>query len=430
MTLVDSFTNPHQAIEAEQAVIGAVFLDNGAMDVVAHVLESRDFTVLSHEIIWTAMKYQHKNEKPIDYPTIAHALDTYKRLEEVGGITYLMELTNSAFTSANVKYYAEIIKSNAYRRRGINAGIEISQLAEKDFESDEDYFQNIEKIALSIRPQSDGDMQSIADSRKAYFDHLEVKDDFIHTGFQKFDDWMGGIGRGWLYILAGRPSVGKTAKVLQMMKGIAESGAGDVLFWSQEMKRNQLLNRMLSPESGVNGNKIRMKDLTFHEKLKLNDAYDKLQELPIFIEDAKNVTIDEVRAYARQHKRTHKRKLGAIVVDYLTIMRIIQQKGETRSQAVGYVTRTAKQIALELDCPFIMLAQLSRDGKDEPKLEHLRDSGEIEQDADIVEFLWHNPEEKSAEGKVIQSIIAKGRDIGMNQFQYVFKGWLQKYEQL
>lgn len=422
-------TSQHQAVEAEAAVLGAVFLDNNALDSIVHMLEPRDFTVAAHELLWKAITYQHKNSRPIDFVTIAGILQTYKRLDEIGGISYLTQLANSCPTAHNVRDYADMVKSSAYRRRGTQAGLEIARLAEETFDNDEDYFQSVEKIAMNVRPHSTGDMKSVAEARNDYFQYLDTKDDYIYTGFQCFDEWMGGIGRGWLYILAGRPSVGKTAKVLQMLRGIAEQGAGDVIFWSQEMKRNQLLNRMLSPATGINGNRIRRKELSFDDKLKLKDAYDKLEKLPLYIEDAKNVTIDEVRSYAKQHKRTHG-KLGAIVVDYLTIMRIIQQKGETRSQAVGYVTRTAKQIALELDCPFIMLAQLSRDGKDEPKLEHLRDSGEIEQDADVVEFLWHNPEDKHAEGKVITSIIAKGRDIGINRFQYLFRGWIQQYEEL
>jgi replicative DNA helicase len=217
--------------------------------------------------------------------------------------------------------------------------------------------------------------------------------------------------------------------MLQMMKGVAEQGAGEVLLWSQEMKRPQLLSRMMAGAANISSGRIRKKELDSSEMNRMNAAYDELEKLPIHIWDARNVTIEEVRATARKFKRKYG-KLGAIVVDYLTIMNIPQHKGETRSQAVGYVTRTAKQIALELDCPFIMLAQLSRDGKDEPKLEHLRDSGEIEQDADVVEFLWHNPDETHRDGKVIQSIIAKGRDVGVNQFKYLFKGWVQRYEEL
>lgn len=422
------FTVQHQALEAEQAVLGAVFLDNNVMDDISELLEPRDFTTLAHELVWKSMQYQYNNNKPIDMVTIIGVLDKYKRLEDIGGVSYISQLSVSSPTSANAKYYADIVRSNAYRRRGTQAGHKIIQLAEEVYENDDDYLQEVEKIALSVRPQTTGDMKHLSQTRKEYFEYLGQKDDFINTGFTAFDEWMGGLGRGWLYIVAGRPSVGKTAKALQMGVGIAQQNAGEVLIWSQEMKRNQLLNRMLSPVSGVNSNRIRRKLLEPWELEKLEAAYDTLESLPLHIEDAKNVTIEEVRATARQIKRKHGR-IGAIMVDYLTIMKIQQRKGETRSQAVGHVTRTAKQIALELDCPFIMLAQLSRDGAGEPKLEHLRDSGEIEQDADVVEFLWHNPDETSTKGKVIQSIIAKGRDVGVNQFKYLFKGWEQKYEE-
>lgn len=419
-----------QTIESESAVLGAVFLDNQVLDDIVEMLEPRDFTIEANELIWKAMQYQYKRNLPSDLVTITAMLQQYDRLEETGGVSYLAKLANSVPTSTHAKYYAEIIRSRSYRRRANEAGIKITQLSmDADYSDDEILFQEVERIALGVRPGLSGDMKSLADARKEYFEYLGQKDDFLNTGFKQFDEWMGGIGRGWLYVLAGRPSVGKTAKVLQMMRGIAEQDAGHVLLWSQEMKRNQLLNRMIAPASGISGNRIRRKEMDESEMKRLAAAYDILEKLPLHIEDAKNVTIDEVRAAARQFKRKHGR-LGAIVVDYLTIMKIVQQKGETRSQAVGYVTRTAKQIALELDCPFIMLAQLSRDGKDEPKLEHLRDSGEIEQDADVVEFLWHNPEDTHREGKVIQSIIAKGRDVGVNQFKYLFKGWIQKYEEL
>ena len=419
-----------QTIESESAVLGSVLLNNQVLDDIAEKLEPRDFTIEAHELIWKAMQYQYKRNLPSDLVTITAMLQQYDRLEETGGVAYLAKLANSVPTATNATYYADIIRSRSYRRRANDAGIQIAQLSmDSDYSDDEVLFQEVERIALGVRPTISGDMKSLAEARQEYFEYLGTKDDFLNTGFNQFDEWMGGIGRGWLYVLAGRPSVGKTAKALQMMRGIAEQDAGHVLLWSQEMKRNQLLNRMIAPASGISGNRIRRKEMDESEMKRLAAAYDILEKLPLHIEDAKNVTIDEVRAAARQFKRKHGR-LGAIVVDYLTIMKIVQQKGETRSQAVGYITRTAKQIALELDCPFIMLAQLSRDGKDEPKLEHLRDSGEIEQDADVVEFLWHNPEETHREGKVIQSIIAKGRDVGVNQFKYLFKGWIQKYEEL
>jgi replicative DNA helicase len=225
--------------------------------------------------------------------------------------------------------------------------------------------------------------------------------------------------------------------MLQMSVGIAKQQAGDVLIWSQEMNRNQLISRMVATESGVSANLIRKKKLDQASLVKIEAAYDRLNDLPLHVQDSSGVNIEEVRATARQMKR-RSGKISAIIVDYLTIMDIPHQKGETRSQAVGKVTRKAKQIAREMDCPFIMLAQMSREGikVGRPKLEHLRDSGEIEQDADVVEFLWHHEDIQKesgipiSQGKVVESIIAKGRDVGTNEFQYVFKGWRQIYDEL
>lgn len=419
-----------QAHEAEMAVLGSVLIRKEAMDEIADMLEPRDFSSDTHENIWRCMKSIHKTNISVDLVTLSTMLQRMELLERVGNVKYISELANFTPNYLNIKEYARIVQSRSYRKRAYEAGQKLMDLSINDnSEADEDFFDAIERPILAIRPNTSGDMRHISETRKEYFDYLATADDFIYSGFSSFDEWMGGYGRGWLVIKAGRPSVGKTAKVLQEAIAIARQNVGEVLIWSQEMKRNQLLNRMLPSVTGVNGIRIRKKILEPYELDKLHKGYDELEKLPLHIEDAKNVTIEEVRSTARQMKRKHG-KLAAIIVDYLTIMRIVQQKGETRSQAVGYVTRTAKQIALEMDCPFIMLAQLSREGKDEPKLEHLRDSGEIEQDADVVEFLWHNPDETSNDGKVIQCIIAKGRDIGVNQFKYLFKGWIQKYEEM
>lgn len=429
MIQVNSYTDLTNSLDSEYAVLGSVLVANNVMDEIAEMLEPRDFTIVAHELIWKGMKYRYRKNETIDLVTISAMLQQYGRLEEIGGIGYLSKLSSYAISPHAAKLYAETVRSRAYRRRAIEAGTRIMEIAQDgDIEDDETLFRKVEHEAMSVRPQNSGDIKSLADSRQEYFDYLNSNEDFIYTGFKLFDEWMGGIGRNWLYILAARPSVGKTAKMLQMIRNVAEQNVGDILVWSQEMNRNQLLNRMMASGLGINGSKIRRKELTFNDKMRMNDEYDRLEKLPLFIEDAKNVTIDEIRAYARQHKRKYG-KLGLIAVDYLTILNIVQQKGETRSQAVGYVTRTAKQMARELDVPFLMLAQLSRQGADEPKLEHLRDSGEIEQDADVVEFLWHNPEVTDPNGKVIQSIIAKGRDVGTNQFQYLFKGWIQRYEE-
>lgn len=421
-------STPQQALEAEQAVLGAVFLKNSAMDQISTMLEPRDFSIASHELIWKAMKYLYDRNHPIDFITVVDMLKTYHRLDETGGVEYIIQLSNSVPTAANVEFYAGIVRSRSYRMRAYKAGEELMRMAtEEEYPTDDEFFAETDRFLNTIRPQTNGDMKHVSEYRQEYFDYLAETEDFIYSGFNPFDEWMGGYGRGWLIIKAGRPSVGKTAKTLQEIVSIAQQDKGQVAMWSQEMKTKLLLNRVMPAMTGVNANRIRRKELDDFEKKKLQDAYDKLDTLPLHFHDAKNVTIEEVRATAKQLQRQYG-KLAALVVDYLTIMKIPQLSGESRSQAVGRVTRTAKQIAIEMDCPFIMLAQLNRDGAGEPKLEHLRDSGEIEQDADVVEFLWHDPEETNPNGKIIQSTIAKGRDVGVNSFKYLFKGWLQTFE--
>ena len=436
LTITSGLLENRNVLEAETAVLGSVLLDNNVMDDIVTILEARDFATESHRLLWKGMVHLYQNGKPVDLVTVSEMLMKYKRLDDIGGMDYLTKLVNSVPSTSSAVYYAETIRSKAIKRRGAEIGERIQRISlEKEYESDEDYFAEIERLIESIRPQNRSGMKSLPEARDEYFRYLDAEDDLIMTGFKQFDEWMGGIGRGWLYILAGRPSVGKTAKMLQMAQGIAKQGAGEVLIWSQEMSRTQLITRMLSPMTSVNANVIRRKKLDQFTRKKIEKAYDELSKLPIHVEDASNVNIDEVRAVARQSKRKYG-KLAAIIVDYLTIMNIPQGRGETRSQAVGRVTRKAKNIARELDCPFIMLAQLSREGANEkPKLHHLRDSGEIEQDADVVEFLWHDEKEQQeagvplTNGKLVTSIIAKGRDVGVAEFRYIFKHWIQKFEE-
>jgi replicative DNA helicase len=429
-------TEQHQGIDAESAILGAVFLDPIILDDMFQNMDISDFSHERYQIIWKAIAVLYKKSFPVDLLTVIEMLSNTKHamgtcLDAVGGFEFIMKLSESCPTSANVNYYIGIVKSQSIKRRSLQAAQRIATMIEnKEFENDEDLYREIERIA-DIRPNGGHNMKAMSDTREEYATYLETKDEFIYSGFKSFDEWLGGYGKGWFIVKAGRPSVGKTAKALCEARNIATQDVGPVLFWSQEMKREQLFNRMISSMTYINGNAIRKKQVNESQKKTIMTAYDELGKLPLHFADGKNVSIEEVRAVSRQFKRSHKR-IGAIYVDYLTIMDIQQQKNETYSRAVGRVTQTAKQIAQEMDCPFIMLAQLSRDGKDEPKLEHLRDSGEIEQTADVVEFLWHNPEDTSndPESKIIQCIIAKGRDVGVNRFRYRFKGWNQTYEEM
>ncbi|RNB63281.1 replicative DNA helicase [Brevibacillus centrosporus] len=425
-------------LQAEQSVLGAIFLDQDAMDRISF-LEPRDFSAIRHQKIFEVMRYMHDENYPIDLVTVTEEYLKFGRLEDSGGPMYMTELARSCPTAANVEHYARIVRSKAVRRRGSAAGLKVASLANEDFSTDEEYFSAIESTIAELRPQEAGKMQSFRENRERYFEHLTKRAEFILTGFNLFDEWAKGVWRGWLYVLAGRPSAGKTAKLLQMLYGIARQfrdkkshmDAGAVLLWSQEMDVLQIYDRWLSMTTGVNYNRIKSKNLDDDEMAKLKGRYDTLEKYPLFVQDSAGVTIDEIRATARQFKRKQG-KIAAIAVDYLQIMSIPQKRGESRSEAIGRVTKAAKQLARELNCTFILLSQMTRDSENasKPQLSHLKESGSIEQDADVVEFLWHDSEDTDQGGKVVQSFIAKGRDIGVKEFRLLFKGWMQRFEEL
>lgn len=427
MTLLNSFINPLHNTETEAALLGSIFLDETVMDDI-HYLDQSDFSSDVHRLVWRGIKYQYQNERPIDYLTIANLMVEYKRLDDIGGISYLTHLASSSPNSRNAIEYARTIRNAAIKRKGMEVGSKLIELANNQEISSSDYYARAQQLVEGLSETTTGGMRHVSEKRESYFKYLATQDSFMKTGFAAFDDWAGGYVRGNLKITAARPSVGKTAKSLQETGFIAEQGVGSVLFWSQETKTEKLLMRMASARTGVNSNRLRMKTLDELEMRRLHNDYDKLEKLPIYFHDSKNVTIDEIRATARKFKK-NVGPIAMIVVDYLTLMDIPQIRNERWDQSVGRVTRNAKRIAEEMDCVFNMLAQLNREGDNtEPSLKHLKDSGDIEQDADIVEMLWHDKDETCKDGKIVQSHIAKGRDIGTNKLKYLFKGWLQRYE--
>lgn len=433
---------------AEMSVIGSAFLDPECLDEISF-LEPRDFASKRHELIYKVLLWLYDNDKPVDLVTVVEHFKSRGRLEDLGGtsaVSYLTDLISSVPSSSSVTYYAKLVRSQAIRRRGAALGEKIKNLQYADFDSDEDYFSEIESMVDELRPQKVAEMQSFVEMEPDYQKHLSSKAEKILSGFRQFDKWSS-LWRGWLYVLAGRPGVGKTAYALQMAIGIARQrreidmiernmkDAGVVLFFSQEMGKNELIDRMISNLSGISYNRINDKGgnegFTDDERIRINKAYEHLKSLQIYIMDKSAITIEEVRAIARRFKKRHG-KIAAIFVDYLQIMNIPQKKNETRDHAIGKVTGTAKQIARQLNCVFVLLSQMNRDSEnsEEPKLSHLKESGSIEQDADVVHFLHHDPDDTETGGKVIQSIIAKGRNVGVNRFRLLFMGWLQRFKEL
>ncbi len=420
-------------VQAEQSVLGAVFLDTTALDDI-RFLEDRDFSNEAHQLIYKVMKYLDDRDIPVDLVTVTQEFAKFDRAQEMGGPSYLTKLAQAAPSSANARYYASIVRSAALRRRGSLIGSQIRSLAHEHFESDEDYFSAVEDLVDELRPGQTQKMQSLAEIREDYFKHLTSSPEKLSTvWFKQFDAWSQ-LWRGWLYIIAGRPSVGKTAKALQLLHGIAIGNptAGPVLIWSQEMGKAELIDRMVSMVTQINYPRLIDKGgeggFTDEEYEKITDAYDRIERLKIFVQDSAGVTIDEIRATVKQFKKRYG-QIAAVIVDYLQIMEIPQKRSETRAQAIGYVTRSAKSMARRHKFVFIMLSQLDRAVDDEePKLRHLKESGSIEQDADVVEFLWYNVKDQTQPGKkIIDSIFAKGRNVGTNRFKLEFRWWNQMY---
>ncbi|WP_100373099.1 replicative DNA helicase [Bacillus sp. FJAT-45037] len=421
-------------IQAEQSVLGATLLDANVLDDISF-LEERDLTP-SHAELLKVMRYLDEQNKPVDLVTVTSEYNKYGRLDHIGGIDYLSKLVDSCPTTANVKYYAKIVRSKAVRRRGSEIGKEISELEHADFKTDDEYFAAAETLLDNMRPKEVGKMQGFKETKEHYLKHLKQKVSTILSGMKSFDTWSKGLGRGELFISAGRPSMGKTALLLQRVKGIADNNpsSGCILVYSQEMADNELKDRMISNMTGIPFARIKSKSLNEKDEAAVLKAYEQLEQYLIFIQDSAGVTIQEIRSTARQFKRKYGR-IAMIAVDYLQIMSIPQAKNESRAQAIGNVTTTAKRIAREMDCNFMMLSQMSRESENKKKpqlsdLNDLKESSNIEQDADVVEFLWHDSGDTHQNGKVVQQFIAKGRNIGINEFRLLFKGWKQHFEEL
>lgn len=419
-------------VTAEQSVLGAVFLEPDVLDDIVF-LEERDFLTPKHKEIYKVMRLLEKRGKPVDIITVTDAYVKFGDIEKIGGVQYLSELAASCPTTANIKYYAEMIRSKAMERRIKNTADIVQGMSRDDYETDEEFFSYVEQLVTELRPSDNAKMLSFSETRDEYYTHLKTPAEFIKTGFSEYDKWAQGLWRGWLFISAGRPSVGKTALALQRINGVAKQKEGVVLVWSQEMKRDSLKDRMISAETGIPFQRIKMKDLNQKEQKLVDMAYDNFEYLPIYMQDSSGVTIDEIKATAKQFERKHG-KIAMIVVDYLQIMNIPQTKGDTRALAIGRVTGQAKQIAMEMNCCFMMLSQMTRDAEKggiprRPVLADLKESSSIEQDADVVEFLWSEGETTS-QGKIINQTFAKGRDIGVNEFKLLFLNWKQKFTEV
>ncbi|HSX42234.1 MAG TPA: replicative DNA helicase [Candidatus Saccharimonadales bacterium] len=411
---------PPQNIEAEAAVLGAVLTSKDAMDKIADIITDVDFYRTDHQTIYRAVLRLYDKRAPIDLVTLTNELEGVKQLDGVGGAAYLAELVNSVPTAIHVAHYAEIVHQKAVLRRILTAGQKISQLGYEEDREVAEVLDQAEKAIFEVsHAQVKDNFMPISDILASSFDRI----DQLHrekgilrgvtTGFRDLDHKLSGFQNSDLIILAARPSMGKTALALNMALNAAVKGKTPVGFFSLEQSKEQLVDRLICAQAMVDGWKLRTGNLSEDDFPAIGMAMGTLAEAPIFIDDSPMLTTLDIRTRARRLKADH--NLGLIVVDYLQLISGGMSGGygdNNRVQEVSEISRNLKALARELDVPVLALAQLSRavESRDKktPQLSDLRDSGSIEQDADVVMFIYREDYyERDTERKGMTDILIR-----------------------
>lgn len=412
---------PPQNIEAEQAVLGAIFLQPSSIITASEYLMAEDFYRVAHQKIFQVMLKLNNSGSAVDLVTVTEELAASKSLEDVGGVNYLSELAESAPTAANIEYYAKIVDEKSLLRRTIRVATQIVQDGYTREDEVEAYISEAEKNIMEVAQRKNaGAFQNIKDVLVNTYDNIEIlanrKGDItgIPTGFAELDRMTAGFQRNDLIIVGARPSVGKTAFALNIAQNVATKTDENVAIFSLEMGAEQLVMRMLCAEGNINAQGLRTGALTDEDWRKLTMAMGSLSNAGIYIDDTPGVRIGDIRSKCRRLKQEH--GLGMILIDYLQLIRGDGNSGDNRQQEVSEISRSLKALARELKVPVIALSQLSRGVEQRqdkrPMMSDIRESGSIEQDADIVAFLYRDDYyDKESENKnIIEIIIAKQRN--------------------
>jgi replicative DNA helicase len=398
---------PPQNAEAEASLLGALLIDSDAIVKIADTIAARDFFDKRHERIYDAIMHLYEHHSDIDVLTLSDQLKNSGYLDSIGGPSYLTELTNFVPTATHVEQYAEIVAQKAMRRRLITASREIVGLGYDESKQLSVLIEEAETRLFEVSQQHiKQDVISLEAILAESFDRLDdlhkdkQKIRGVPTGYKDLDNMLAGFQRSDLVILAARPSMGKTALALNFAHNIAVQSAQPVLIFSLEMSKEQLVDRLLSMESGVDAWALRTGNLTDADFEKIGHAMGTLSEAQIYIDDSPGITISDLRTKAR--REAHQRPLGLIIVDYLQLMSGGSRFGGdgNRVQEISEISRGLKGIARELNVPILALSQLSRSVESRspqiPQLADLRESGSIEQDADVVAFIYreeyYNPD--------------------------------------
>ena len=413
---------PPQNLDAEMSLIGAILIDEDVLADVSEIVKSTDFYDKRHDMIYSAMIRLFEHHKPVDLLTLTDELKKKGVIDDTGGPAYLTELTNYVPTAAHAATYAEMVAQKAIRRRLIKASADITELGYQEDHSVQELLEKAEKELFSVSDQSlKQDLVSVETILLENFDRLEElhknKGSIrgVKTGYRDLDSMTAGLQRSDLIILAARPSMGKTTLVTNLAYNIATINKQAVLFFSLEMSKEQLIDRMLADVSGVDAWNIRTGNLSDDDFNKLSEASGEIAEAPIYIDDTPGLTVLEMRTKAR--RAAHSAPVGLVIVDYLQLMSSSTNRTDgNRVQEVSEISRGLKLLARELNVPVIALSQLSRSVESRnpqiPQLADLRESGSIEQDADIVMFIYreayYNPDTERE--NITDLIISKHRN--------------------
>lgn len=408
-----------QNTDAEASLLGAILIDSDAIVKIADSIVAQDFYDARHQRIYEAVTKLYEKRSPIDVLTLADQLKGAGALDMVGGAAYLTELTNYVPTAAHAEQYADIVAQKALRRRLIGVSQEMAELGYDESKSLNELIEESETRLFEVSQQHI--KQDVISIEAILAESFERLDDLhkdkkklrgIPTGYKDLDNMLAGLQRSDLIILAARPAMGKTAFVLNLAHKVAVKAKEPVLVFSLEMGKEQLVDRLLAMESGVDAWALRTGNLTDSDFEKIGEAMGTLSEAQIYIDDTPGITVQDLRTKAR--REAHQRPLGLIIVDYLQLMSGGSKfaSSANRVQEISEISRGLKIIAKELNVPLIALSQLSRSVESRvppiPQLSDLRESGSIEQDADIVAFLYredyYNPE---TERKNIMDVLIK-----------------------
>ena len=433
---------PPQNIEAEQAVLGAMLIKKEAIAEVSQILSASDFYRESHRMVFEAMMALFNKNEAVDLITVTEQLRKTEQLEKAGGIAAITSLANAVPTAANVEYHARIVSEKAQLRNLINAATEIAGAAYEDNDDVSEVMDKAEKRILEVAAHQTGSaFVPIGEILMDTFAKIEVLYESkggltgLSSGFKDLDKLTSGLQASDLILVAARPSMGKTAFTLNIATYVAVHEKQPVAFFSLEMSKEQLVQRMLCSEGGIDAQRLRIGELEEKDWTRLISAADRLAAAPIFIDDTAGITVMELRSKARRLKAEH--GLSLIVIDYLQLMQGRASKNsDNRQQEISEISRSLKALARELNVPVIALSQLSRSVESrqvkKPMLSDLRESGSLEQDADIVMFLYredyYDPETENK--NITDLIIAKHRNGPVDTVQLFFHKQFTKFADL